>query len=239
MEIVLYLAMTAAEFRENSHRFPKIAWMACHFSPYGTGLSNLPAKLPKGSLLMVNDRTPVSGHEPERIAGQLKEVVEELQCCGIALDFQRANEPQTQRIATAVAALPFPVAVTPQYAHGLSCAVLLPPIPMTTLPEDYLFPWKGRDIWLEVEAEGRIIRVTPEGSQEMEEQDHSFPCPHLDEQLHCQYGMDIHAAHVDFHLRREKSHLEHLMQDMASRGVSHFVGLYQQLGQSFCQSKKE
>jgi hypothetical protein len=29
------------------------------------------------------------------------------------------------------------------------------------------------------------------------------------------------------------------MQDMASRGVSHFVGLYQQLGQSFCQSKKE
>lgn len=235
MEIVLYMAMTAAEFRENSCRYPHIAWMACHFSPYGTGLSNLPATMPEGSVLMINDRTPVCGHDPERIAEQLKNGMQEWHCDGIVLDFQRSDDPQTKAIAEKIAALPFPVAVTPPYAEGLPCGVFLPPIPMTTLPETYLSPWKGREIWLDVATECRLIRVTAEGSREREEHGSDFPCPHTDKRLHCRYGMEAQKTHIDFHLRREKAQIESLMKEMAERGVSRFLGLYQQLGSSFSQ----
>lgn len=229
MDIVVHLAMTAAEFQKNGRNYPHIAWMACHFSPYGTGLSNLPGELPKGSLLMVNDRTPVSGHDPTLIAAQLQQIVEEFTCDGIILDFQRQADPQTRHIAAAVGALPFPVAVTPAYAEGIDCAVFLPPIPMTTPPEDYLSQWKGREIWLEAATEYRCIRVTPAGSRESEAPQTAFPCPHIDENLHCRYGMDIHQAHVDFHLQRDGAQLQALLAEAKERGVCRFIGLYQQL----------
>ena len=76
MVLPLYLAMTAAEIRANTDFPPNIGYMACHFSPYGTGLSNCPAHLPEGSMLILNDRTPVYGHCPERIAQQLMEMAE-------------------------------------------------------------------------------------------------------------------------------------------------------------------
>jgi DNA-binding NarL/FixJ family response regulator len=69
-----FLAMTAAEIR-NISVFPgKIAWMACHFSPFGLGLSNLPRALPVGSLLMVDDVTPPRRHDPVFIAEQISAV---------------------------------------------------------------------------------------------------------------------------------------------------------------------
>ena len=64
MAITPFLAMTAAEMRNISVCPPKIAWMACHFSPYGLGLSNMPKDLPSNSLLIVDDYTPPSGHDP-------------------------------------------------------------------------------------------------------------------------------------------------------------------------------
>ena len=73
MAIRLYLAMTAAEIRENTGLPPKIAWMACHFSPYCTGLSNLPRILAAGSVLMLDDVTPIFHHDPQQIAAQLRE----------------------------------------------------------------------------------------------------------------------------------------------------------------------
>ena len=58
MAIAPFLAMTAAETRNHSVLPPKIAWMACHFSPYGLGLSNLPQRLPPHALLLLDDITP-------------------------------------------------------------------------------------------------------------------------------------------------------------------------------------
>ena len=75
MAIPLYLAMTAREFRICKTVPANMAWMACHFSPYGTGLSNLPTSLPPGSMIILNDRTPICGHDPELIAAQLKELL--------------------------------------------------------------------------------------------------------------------------------------------------------------------
>ena len=235
MDIVVYLAMTAAEFQEKGRDYPHIAWMACHFSPYGTGLSNLPPALPQGSILMLNDRTPVAGHDPAQIARQMQELAEEFSCDGIVLDFQRPNDPQTRRIASCVCDLPCPVAVTPAYAEGLNKAVLLPPIPMTTLPEDHFAPWKGREIWLEVAPECRCIRITKEGSRESEDLQSDFPCPHIDPKLHCRYGMDIQKDYVDFHLRRDAEQLHALLKTSESLGVRRFVGLYQESKSVFAQ----
>ena len=76
MPIPCYLALTAAEFA-NANQLPeKIAWMACHFSCYGTGLSNFPEDLPGGSVIILNDRTPPDKHDPQRILEQLQQLVE-------------------------------------------------------------------------------------------------------------------------------------------------------------------
>lgn len=235
MAIVPYLAMTAAEFDPIAPPGCPIGWMACHFSPYGTGLSNLPEALPKGSLLILNDRTPVFGHSPERIARQLATVAEQFQCSGILLDFQRPEEAQIPAIAAAVTALSFPVAVTPAYAEGLTCGVFLPPAPMTVPMAEYVAPWKGRTVWLEVATQHQCIRVSETGSQEIPWDGDTLPCPHTDDILHCQYRMEVAAGHIDFFLRREAQHLGPLMEEASSLGVRQFVGLYQQLGSSFAQ----
>ena len=64
MAIPQYLAMTAAEMAGTAPLPRYMAWMACHFSPYSTGLTNRPAKLRQGSLLILNDRTPIHCHDP-------------------------------------------------------------------------------------------------------------------------------------------------------------------------------
>lgn len=229
MAFVPYLAMTASELRAGGPFSFPIAWMACHFSPYGTALSNLPGDLPKGSLLILNDRTPVFGHDPERIAEQLGQVVEQLECDGILLDFQRPNEPQTRTIAAAVAALPCPVAVTPEYADGLSCAVFLPPPPLTVPPEAHLEKWQGRSVWLEIGLEEATFRVDRQGCKRVKGA--PLPCPHQNENLHCRYGMAVQENHIDFFLRRDVAQLRALMEEAAQLGVQRFVGLYQQLSE--------
>ena len=76
MTLPMHLAMTAAELACCDSLPSHPAWMACHFSPYGTGLSNLPEHLPEGALLILNDRTPVFGHDPQVICAQLHQIYE-------------------------------------------------------------------------------------------------------------------------------------------------------------------
>ena len=129
MAIVPFLAMTAAEMRSCSVFPEKIAWMACHFSPYGTGLSNLPKDLPSGSILMVDDVTPPHGHDPNFIAQQLSHYVEKFQCSWVLMDFQRWNCMETEAIAKYLTeALPCPAALSACYAKDLDYPVFLPPV---------------------------------------------------------------------------------------------------------------
>lgn len=225
MKIVLYAAMTAGEFEKCPPTSLPVAWMACHFSSYTTGLSNLPGHLPEGSLLILNDRTPICGHDPVCISRQLAETVDRLNCSGILLDLQR---PGAEDVAAAVAALPCPVAATPDYARTLDCGVFLPPPPLTVPLAQYLSPWKGRELWLEAALEQCTVRVTRDGAHEVE-YDPKFFCPHVDEALHCRYGIDPGAAQVDFHLCRDWEQLAALMEEGAKMGIGRYVGLYQQL----------
>lgn len=232
MAIVVHLAMTAAEFDANASPSGPIAWMACHFSPYGTGLSNLPPQLPEGSILILNDRTPVFGHSPERIASQMAEAMEGTSYSGILLDLQRASDAQSSAIVKAITALPYPVAVTPGYAKDLDCAVFLPPPPLNCPLKTHLAPWQGREIWLEAALEQQRIRVDKNGSHTSPWED-ALPCPHTDETLHCLYRMEVQECHIDFFLRRDKDQLWALLEEADALGIRRFVGLHQQLGDSF------
>ena len=61
MFLPCYLAVTAGELAAGAP-FPAFpAWMACHFSPSGAGISNLPAALPEGAMAVGHTRYGTTG----------------------------------------------------------------------------------------------------------------------------------------------------------------------------------
>lgn len=227
-----YLAMTAAEIAASASLPEGLAYMACHFSPYGTGLSNIPASLPSGSLLTVNDSTPICRHDPERIAGQLREAAQALGCWGVLLDFQRPGCPEIQAFCDAlIPKLECPVGVSALYAEGLSCPVLLPPCPVNMPLEKQIAPWKGREIWLEIAPEGLCLTVTKEGcaaSPLPPEPDRELPFS--DSTLHCHYTTKLTKDAAIFSLYRTEEDIRALLAEAEAMGIPLSIGLYQQLG---------
>lgn len=229
-----YLAMTAAEIRVCSDLPKKIAYMACHFSPYGLGLSDLPEQLPPESILMLNDRMPTHRHDPELIASELRQAVENWQCSGVILDFQRSGSPEAAAVAKEVVdTLPCPVCITPEYAHGLTCPVLLPPTPLDTPLDTYLQDYKDRQIWLECACNAQTITVTPSGAvcsplSQWEPPEKA----HQDKKLCCHYVIEAGKDKAVFTLFRTADDLLALMEQARSLGVTCFAGLYQELGKA-------
>ena len=231
MAIAPILAMTAGEMR-NISAFPgKVAWMACHFSPYGLGLSNVPKSLPNGSVLMVDDVTPPHGHDPVYIGEQLIGCVEKWKCSGVLLDFQRVGCEETMAIAESlVKALPCPTVVSEIYARDLNCPVFLSPGPPSVPIEEHLAPWKDREIWLELGLDGEILTLTEAGCE-------TTPLPHpdlgaqgfVDEELCCHYQIAINEKSARFTLWRTKQDISKLVDEAIRLGVATTVGLYQEL----------
>ena len=233
MAIPLYLAMTAAEFGGAAGLPAHPAWMACHFSPYGTGLTNLPRQLPNGALLILNDRTPIHGHDPARIASTLTEVMQTWGCSGLLMDFQRPGCSEAADIAAALAELPFPTAVSDLYAQKLDCPVFLSAPPLRKPLREHLAPWQGREIWLEAALGGECATVTEKGCSFAPLPAGETPeCPQTDEPLHCRYRIDAAPGRIQFILRRTRENLDTLLAEAASLGVTQAVGLYQELGQT-------
>lgn len=231
MAIAAFLAMTAAEILSVSLLPPKIAWMACHFSPYGTGLSSLPEALPEGSLLILNDRIPWQGHDPDRIAAQLQEVTESLSCHGLLLDFQRPGVPEVAELVHLLCThLPCPVGVAEAYCADLSCPVFLPPVPLQQPVEEYLQPWQGREIWLELALNAEEILLTPEGAVTSPLPPWDIPEPiHHDTQFHYHYSVKLEENSARFTLSRTREDLEALLKEAAQHGVTMAAGLWQEL----------
>ena len=233
MAIPCYLAMTAAEF-DNAETLPKYpAWMACHFSCYGTGLSNLPSALSENAMVIINDRTPVMGHEPERILEQLTQLWQVLKPKYFLLDFQRSGEDRTATIARLLTQkLPCPTAVSESYARKLDCPVFLSPPPLHVSLKKHLAPWSGREIWLEAATEAAQITVTHKGSLfEMAHYTELDEPIFQEETLHCRYHIRLTENAAVFELERRKEELETLLNEAEIMGVTLAVGLYQQLGQ--------
>ena len=229
MPIPYYLAMTAAEFFRTDPLPQQMAWMACHFSPYATGLSNCPQQLPKGSLLILNDRTPVCGHDPQRIARQLHQLVFQHHCSGILLDLQRPDAAEIKAIVQAVCQdPPCPVGVSENYwEQDLGCAVFLEPPPLHIPPADYLAPWKNHTVWMEAAAETRVYSVTEGGCRITAASAPPQALPHWDERCFCRYGITRTEDALQFTLHRGKAEWEALI--ASGPEIALFVGLYQQM----------
>lgn len=231
MVLPLYLAMNASEMTV-SPLPSRCAWMACHFSSCGEGLSNIPSELPEGWMLILNDRLPCQGHSAGLVADQAKDIVDRLGCESVLLDFQRPENPETQAVVRSLLdTLSCPVAVSEPYAAGLPCPVFLGPNPLHMPLADHLAPWKGREIWLEAALCQECVTVTKEGAEFSPQ----FPPEGLeggffDEALSCHYHTRIQETSVIFTLFDTMESLEKKLELAHSLGVTRAVGLYQELG---------
>ena len=230
MVLPRYLAQTAAEIAGNPSS-GKLAYLACHFSPGGKGLSNLPEALPPGAMLILDDSTPMDGHDPERILKQLSEALGRHSCESLLLDFQRPEQPGQQALARMLcAALPCPVGVSEPYSKGMDCAVFLPPAPPDICLSQYLAPWESREIWLEIALDGIALTLTEAGCDAEPFLD--LPEDGLaEEKLHCHYTLEATADAVIFRLWRTRADLEQLLEEANSLGVARAIGLWQEIGQ--------
>lgn len=231
MAIVQYLAMTAEEAA--SSILPEhMAWMACHFSPYSPGLTNLPNNLPDGSLLILNDRTPFYRNDPETIMVQLRSVIQSHSCSGLLLDFQNpgisALSELTQML---ISELPCPVIVSHHYACK-NASILLPPVPLDEPISEYLSPWNGKEIWLEAALDSVLITIDSAGTHKSTPEPAETVFPHRDDRLHCHYAICESEMDASFLLHRTPEDLGSLMNEAESLGVRAFIGLYQELGKN-------
>ncbi len=234
MAFPYYLAMTAAELGSCEALPQSVAWMACHFSSYGTGLSNLPEAIAPGSMLILNDRIPPQGHDPEVILRELQQLCEAFAPSYILLDFQRRENRECAALSALLPeALPCPVIVSEAFSTELQCDIFLPPVPPECLLSDYLAPWEGKNIWLEAALGSCEITLTAEAyhcaaAQPLPPEELRFS----DAALFCHYRTSIFPDSAVFHLQRTHGDLMALLSAAEAYGVTGAVGLYQELGNS-------
>ena len=225
MALPIYLAMTPGEFQGCQTLPEHLGWMACHFSAYAQGLSNMPHSLPSQSLLFVDDQLPPQEHDKNRILQQLCGAAEQFDLRGIVFDFQRSYLPElAELLETVKTGLPCPYAVTPQYAVE-NAAIFLPPVPCHVVPQQYLEKWKGWPIWLELENLGATLTVTDQGCQVSEGADPEGRVLFHEPRLHCHYTVLAQPERAVFTLHRTREDTHGLLDAL---GVELAVGLYQQ-----------
>lgn len=225
----VFLAQTKQEMEQFPQR--NTAYMACHFSAYGAGLSNLPQALPHGSILLLDDSMPVQEHDPKLVAEQLTESAQKFQISAILLDFQGEKNTQSERMAdTILQDLSCPVAVTSAYAAGRNCPVFLSPCPVNIPLKKHLAPWAKNGVFLEIGTECAEITVTHEKSMYT-----PIPfgtkkeLPLSDPQSHCHYQVEVSSEEAVFTLQRTLEDLTILTEEAYKLGVHGVIGLYQEL----------
>ena len=227
MGLPLYLAQTRAEFTACSLLPNHFAWMACHFSPYGTGLCGLPPVLPADAMVILNDRIPPNRHDVAYILDQLAQI----NCGCFLLDFQQEGNAEIEALTRAILeAESRPVGVSPQYGQGLDCPVFLPPVPPDVLPEAHIAPWAGREIWLDAATEAVAVTVDARGShREQASLADSQPLPFTHDALCCRYGTKLFSDRAVFTLQRTSEELPQLLEKAEALGVTAAISLYQEI----------
>ena len=236
MGIKGYLAMTAAEFSKASH-IGTPAWMSCHFSPWGTGLTNLPIALPQGSMVILDDRYTPDVHDMETVKNQMQELCRHLKPACILLDFQRPKNPKAAEIAHAlISILPCSVGISQQYAHGFTCPVLVDcPHPSSSL-QSSVAAFAGRELWLELAPEQQRLTLTETGCHITEEALSQLSTPHFfDAETASCYHWTLSQKKATFYVQRDLDCLQKLLLQAEKLGITRAVGLYQQLGGDFFQ----
>lgn len=235
MDFTCYLAMTEAEFSCAEVLPAHPAWMACHYACYGVGLSGLPEQLPEGSLLIVNDRTPPAGHDPQIISQQLKQLIQKHGLRQVLLDLQREGLDENRDLAKIlVRELDIPVAVSEKYASSLECPVFLDCPPPYGMLKACVKKWPGRELWLELAPEAGIAQVTAEGFlYKSTQQEVSTEFPFYDPDLCSKYRTQIYDDRLLVTMHRDQEAVKELCLQAQAMGIHTFVGLYQQLDPMF------
>lgn len=225
MVIPHYLAVTRAEIAGGALPAP-LGYLGCHFSE--AGLLGLPETLPPNSLLILDDRIPMTNQDPALILSQLQMALDALDCIGLLLDFQRPeNGPQKDLARLLSKTLPIPVAAPPFYASP-ECRLFLPPVPPDRSVEEALSPWSGRKIWLDTTPGAITLTLTGAGCA-------TAPLPHspapgrfTDPRLCCRYSIEENPEGFRFTLFRDEACLRDLLAQAAECGVELAVGLWQE-----------
>jgi len=225
MAFPLYFALTGAEFRLCDRLPDHCGWLSCHFSASGTGITNIPQDLPKGSMLILDDSTPICGHDPEQIIQQILT----LHIDSVLLDFQRPPTEESLSMAKALTALPCPVGVSESHAKDLSCPVFLPPPPLYMPLHKYIAPWQSREIWLEAALGQECVAVTKEGLLTDRPWFDSDNPVHFSEALKCHYQTVPSEKQILFLFHRTREDLNELLTIAESLGIHRAIGLYQEL----------
>lgn len=228
MALPRYLALTSEEFAACASLPPRMAWMACHFSPYGTGLVNLPPALPPGAMVILNDRIPPAGHDPETVLRQLRQ----LSPACMLLDFQQPpNSAALELTRQIVNKLPCPVGLTADWGRDLRCPLFLPLPPPDTSMEEHLAPWQGRELWLELGLDAMSYTITEQGASPGVMA--AIPETGLeDSHLRCHYRIDLFDDRAVFSLWRTRQDLDALLEEAQQLGITKAIGLWQELGPS-------
>ena len=225
----VYLAATIREMEMFAPK--KAAYLSCHFSPSGQGLSNMPDSLPQDSLLLLDDSMPVCGHSPAIVVKQLRDLAERFDLKAILLDFQGEKDTQLRNMAQAIIqGVPCPVAVTESYAKDLGCPVFLSAPSVDTVLEKHLEIWLKQGVFLEIAPCKLRLEITENGCRKIPlpfGDRESFPLYH--EKLCCHYDVEVFSDRAVFTLMRTKEDLAALADQALALGVLGAVGLYQEL----------
>ena len=204
MVLPLYLAMSAVEMRP----IPHPAFLVLEGS-------EVP---PPGVLPVITDAFPLDRQTLLRLC-QGREAV--------LLDFEH---PHTAEVRAMIRSLPCPAAAPPGYAD--EGPVFLPPAPLHMPLEEYLSPWKGREIWLEAALQRQQAAITTEGAAVFP------PCTNTDfeggfysEKLQCRFLQNFSENRAVFTLFDTPETLRIKLNQAAELGVTRAVGLFQELGE--------
>ena len=209
MVLPLYLAMSAVEFRP----IPHPAFLVLEDS-------QIP---PPGVLPVVTDAFRVDRQFLLRLC-QGREA--------LLLDFERPPSADTKKL---IQDLPCPAAAPPGYAE--EGPVFLPPPPLHVPLENYLAPWKDREVWLEAALQKQVITVTAEGAvispvSPSGELSGGF----YSETLCCRFTQKLTEDRAVFTLFDTPDTLKRKLERAASLGVTRAVGLYLELGEKHLSS---
>ena len=219
------LAMTEAEIRNHSTPPSDYACLGCHFSPEGH-LVGLPDSLPSGCGLVIDDRNPIT--DSAVVTAALDNLVPDY----VILDFQYPPEKASLEFAAALAQTKWRTVMPPEYAKGQDCPLFLPPVPPHVPIEEYLKPWKGREIWLELALDGAVITITAQGCQiepmlHAQIPDGAF----ADSMLHCHYIISQQEDSLQFRCGRNLQDVEDMLHTPLPPNLKRAVGLFREFGE--------
>lgn len=223
-----YLAMTAAESALHPVVNHPVARLGCSFGE--KGLAGLPETLPPDSILILDDRVPMTDQPAAEIANVLEKTLTRFSCRGLLLDFQRP-EVHAQRALAAYlyGRLPVPMAAPPGYAPE-GCPLFLPPIPPDTAVETALAPWAGREIWLDTTLAEQTLHLTAAGCTASENLQPGPADGFYDQALCCLYRIQQTDDGFLFRLSRDLRCTQALLERAAKLGLTLAIGLWQEFG---------